>query len=122
MAVSPWPGKCFAQAATPVDCSPRVQAAVWAATREASAPKLRVPMTGLSGLLLTSASGREVEGDADGGELGADPAPDVLGEREVVDGAEGRGAEHRARLAGVQPADVAALLVDRDHRVRVGRS
>src|SRR6478735_5458192 len=57
VAVSPWPGKCLAHAATPVDWSPRVHAATWAATCSGSTPKLRVPMTGLSGSLLTSASG-----------------------------------------------------------------
>ena len=41
---------------------------------------------------------------------------------EVVGAAEGRGTEHRARLAGVQPADVAALLVDRDHGARGWRA
>ncbi len=55
--VSPWPGKCFAQAATPVDCRPSTQAAVWRATRAGSSPKLRTPMTGLSGEELTSTSG-----------------------------------------------------------------
>ena len=55
--VSPWPGKCFAQAATPVDCSPSTQATACAATTAGSSPKLRTPMTGLSGEELTSTSG-----------------------------------------------------------------
>ncbi len=56
-AVSPWPGKCLAQAATPADCRPRTYAAVCRATMSPSLPKERTPMTGLSGLELTSASG-----------------------------------------------------------------
>ncbi len=56
-AVSPCPGKCLAQAATPASCSPVIHAAVCRATMAGSAPKDRTPITGLSGLLLTSASG-----------------------------------------------------------------
>jgi hypothetical protein len=59
-AVSPWPGKCLGQAATPVDCSPRTQAAECSPTRTGSVPKLRTPITGLSGLELTSTSGAKV--------------------------------------------------------------
>ena len=55
--VSPWPGKCLEHAATPVSWTPITQAAACAATSAASDPKLRVPMTGLSGVLLTSATG-----------------------------------------------------------------
>lgn len=58
-AVSPWPGKCLVQAATPVDCRPSTQAAVCRATRSLLAPKERTPMTGLSGLALTSAEGAQ---------------------------------------------------------------
>ena len=55
--VSPCPGKCLAQAATPALCSPRTYAAVCRATVSGSAPKERVPITGLSWLVFTSASG-----------------------------------------------------------------
>ena len=51
------PGKCLAVAATPVDCSPRIQAAPWRATPSAVSPKLRTPITGLSGLELMSTLG-----------------------------------------------------------------
>ena len=57
VAVSPCPGKCFTHAPTPARCTPRVQAATWAATSRGSAPKLRVPITGLSGSEFTSATG-----------------------------------------------------------------
>ena len=57
VAVSPCPGKCFALAATPVDWSPRTHAAAWRAASAGSAPKLRTPITGLSGLEFTSTSG-----------------------------------------------------------------
>ncbi len=55
--VSPWPGKCLAHAATPVDCSPSTNAAECRATRSGSSPKLRTPMTGLSGEEFTSTLG-----------------------------------------------------------------
>ena len=55
--VSPWPGKCLAQARTPADWSPATQAAVCRATRAGSVPKLRTPMTGFAASTLTSASG-----------------------------------------------------------------
>src|SRR5829696_6806991 len=56
-AVSPWPGKCFALAATPVDWRPVTQAAPCRTTRSASLPKLRTPMIGLSDRELTSTQG-----------------------------------------------------------------
>ena len=56
-AVSPCPGKCLATAPTPEDCRPRTAATTWRDTRSGSAPKLRTPMTGFSGLLLMSATG-----------------------------------------------------------------
>ena len=55
--VSPWPGKCLTQAATPAPWRPLTKATVCSATRSGSAPKERTPITGLAGLLLTSASG-----------------------------------------------------------------
>ena len=55
--VSPCPGKCLAQAATPASCRPRTKAALWAATRAGSSPKERTPMTGLPGLEFTSTTG-----------------------------------------------------------------
>ncbi len=67
--VSPWPGKCLAQAATPADCNPLIQAAVRRATRPGSAPKERSPITGLSGLELTSAARREVDRHTGGGQV-----------------------------------------------------
>ena len=115
-AVSPWPGKCLAHAATPADCSPRVHAATWAATAvgadgpEASGADHRVVGVGVD-----VRDRAEVEGDADRGELEADRPPDRPGQREVVGRAEGQRPEHRAAVGHVQPGDVAALLVDRDH-------
>ncbi|RAO63095.1 hypothetical protein PSN01_00666 [Micromonospora saelicesensis] len=55
--VAPCPGKCLAQAATPAACNPATAAAEWAATRTGSAPKDRVPITGLSSAVLTSTVG-----------------------------------------------------------------
>lgn len=58
IAVSPWPGKCLAQAATPPACSPSTHARTWRATACGSVPKLRVAITGWSGSELMSATGR----------------------------------------------------------------
>ena len=55
-AVEPCPGQCFAQAATPLLCSPRTHAATWRATSSASEPNARVPITGFAGTF-TSATG-----------------------------------------------------------------
>ena len=56
-AVSPCPGKCLAQPATPAACSPLTYAAECRAATTGSDPKDRVPITGLSGLVFRSASG-----------------------------------------------------------------
>ena len=55
--VAPWPGKCFAQAATPPAWRPVTNAATWRETSAGSEPNERTPITGLSGLVLTSATG-----------------------------------------------------------------
>ena len=55
--VSPWPGKCFAQAATPPPCRPPIIAAPSRPTRSGSAPNERSPMTGFFGLVSTSTTG-----------------------------------------------------------------
>ena len=55
--VSPWPGKCLPTASTPSACNPSANATPNAATVAGSEPNERMPMTGLSGLLLTSRSG-----------------------------------------------------------------
>src|SRR5205814_1080625 len=57
VAVSPCPGKCLAQAATPALCRPRTQAAVWPATSSGLEPNDRTPTTGFRASALTSATG-----------------------------------------------------------------
>src|ERR1035438_5825941 len=59
-AVSPWPGKCFAVVSTKLRLSewaPSMKALTCAATSCGFSPKERMLMIGLSGLLLTSATG-----------------------------------------------------------------
>ena len=55
--VSPCPGKCLAQAATPADWSPLASAVPRRATSPGSREKLRSPMTGLCGFVSTSTTG-----------------------------------------------------------------
>ena len=86
----------------------------------ASAPKLRMPITGLSGLELTSTSGAKVEVAAGRGATPSrrrSPPPRWL---RVVDPAEDRVAGKRRSGVVVEPGDVAALLVDRDDGARIG--
>ena len=58
--VSPCPGKCLRVATTPPACRPRTQAEARRATTAGSSPNERVLMTGLRGLLLTSATGAKL--------------------------------------------------------------
>ena len=57
MAVSPCPGKCFSVATTPPACRPSTAARTIAPTRPGSSPNERMLITGLRGLLFTSATG-----------------------------------------------------------------
>ena len=57
VAVSPWPGKCFAVAITPALCVPWMKAATYFATSVGSSPYERTLMTGFAALLFTSATG-----------------------------------------------------------------
>ena len=60
-AVSPWPGKCLAVVSRLPSRAPRTQAAARLATSCGSSPKERMLITGLAGLLLTSATGAKVQ-------------------------------------------------------------
>ena len=119
-AVSPCPGKCFALTATPSASWAATQAAVWALTSSGSPPKLRTPITGLSGFELMSASGAKLRLTPTARSSSATDARDLGGQVEVVDAAEQRVAGIRRAGRVVQARDVAALLVDRDERERVG--
>ena len=91
------------------------------ATSSGVEPKLRTPMTGLSGLELMSASGARLRLHAGRAQFPAHPAAPPLGERGVAEAAEHSVARVRRPVVVVEAGDVAALLVDRDDRVRVGR-
>ena len=112
LAVSPWPGKCLGQAATPAAWRPVVHAATWR-RRAGSGPKLRVPITGLSGLLLTSATGPRSR-SMPTAERRTDhpPVARVRPRSSTAPSAPARATGCRQR---VQSGDVATLLVDRDH-------
>ncbi len=64
---------------------------------------------------------RVVQGDAGGVQLPADVAGDLLGDIDVVQRAERKAARTGRPGAGLQPGDVARLLVHRDHEVGVLR-
>ena len=70
--VSPWPGKCFAHAATPALCRPSTNAATCRATSCGSEPNERTPTIGLAGSTQHVGDRREVEVDPDRGQLAAD--------------------------------------------------
>ena len=120
--VSPWPGKCFAHAATPALCSPRTNAEtcrrderlVRAERADADDRVLRVRVD--------VGDRREVEVDADGRQLGAHRRRHPLRELDVVDDAERPVAGIRASGRRFEPRDVAALLVDRDDAGRLARA
>ena len=116
-AVSPWPGKCLAQAATPAACRPEHPGRHVVGRRCAgSAPKLRTPMTGLSGLEFTSATGARSRSMPTRGQLGADRAAACRGSASRSSAApSAAGPRTGLPLERVQAGDVAALLVDRDH-------
>ena len=115
--VSPWPGQCLTQAATPVSCRPSVQAATCVATSDGSAPKLRVPMTGLSAPAVDVRDRRQGHRDPERRQLGPDVPADRPGEvGKVVAAPRARAPSTGLPSLRVQPGDVAALLVDRDDR------
>ena len=119
--VLPCPGKCLAHAATPAPCRPATAAAACRDTRPVSAPKDRVPMAGLSAEPSTSADGARSKLIP----RAARSAPiawytDLVSDG-VVHRAERGVARVRAAVGVGDPGDVAALLVDRDHRVDLGR-
>ena len=59
--VSPWPGKCLTQQATPSAWLPAIQASASSAARCGSAPNERSAITGLYGLLLRSSTGAKFQ-------------------------------------------------------------
>ena len=75
-------------------------------------------MTGFRGFVLTSATGARSWVTPDVAQRAGDRAGDGLGQRRVVDLAERQRSRHRAPARRLEPRHVAALLVDRDDRLR----
>ena len=117
-AVSPWPGKCLAQATTPCACVPRTNAATWRATQLRIGAEGADADHGVVGVRVHVGDRREVQADAAVGQIGGDPACDGFGQLDVVDDAEGKVAGVRAAVLPLEPGDVAALLVDREQQAR----
>ena len=61
VAVSPCPGKCLAVVSRPPERAPTTKARAMRATSAGSSPYERMLITGLSGLLLTSATGAKAQ-------------------------------------------------------------
>ena len=87
----------------------------WRATRSGSAPKLRSPITGLSGLVSTSSTGAKSMLKPSAASWSPRARASRLGQAGVVDAAE---RAHRRQLQHRRPEPLhpAALLVDRDPR------
>ena len=115
--VRPCPGKCLVHAATPAPCRPATAAAVCRDTRPVSAPKDRVPTAGLSAEPSTSAHGARSKLIPSAARSAPIAWYTDLGQGGVVHRAESGVARVRAAVGVRDPGDVAALLVDRDHRV-----
>ena len=120
-AVSPWPGKCFAQAATPSrPASPALKATAWRATSPGSREKLRSPITGFAGFVSTSATGAKSRSTR----RSASSRPSA---RATACGVGRRAAlaepAHRRPLRPrrAQPLHAPALLIDRHAQRRVSR-
>ena len=58
--VSPWPGKCFPHASTPLSWIPLTTSTPSTFTRSGSEPKDRAPIIGLFGFVLTSSTGEKL--------------------------------------------------------------
>ena len=116
--MSPCPGKCFAQAATPTPAGRSTKAATCRATSSGSAPKrAHADRPGWPGSTSHVRDRREVEVDAGRGEL--------AGDRAATAGSARRRRRRRARgcpgtssrRAASSRRHVAALLVDRDQEL-----
>ena len=59
--VSPWPGKCLTQQATPASALPAIHASARRVAVSGSAPNERSAMTGLRGLLFRSSTGAKFQ-------------------------------------------------------------
>ena len=92
--VSPCPGKCFAQAATPSACRPRITARPSRATSSARSPNARSPMAGLSGLVPTSITGAKSHVTPTAASSAPERPAEPLGEALVA-----RAAQHAHRAA-----------------------
>ena len=100
----------------PALCSPRTKAATCRATSSASAPNARIPITGFSGFVLTSATGARFR-FTPASTRSAPIAAATSSVSDVVDFAERGVPRIRASRRRLEPRHVAALFVDRDQDV-----
>ena len=86
--VAPWPGKCLAHAATPVERRPRTQAAPCRPTRSRVGAERADADDRVAGVAVHVDRRREVDVDPRAAQVGTDGRRDLGGERLVVDRAE----------------------------------
>ena len=77
--VSPWPGKCLAQAATPAACRPRIERGGVPGDQLGLGAERADADDRVVGVAVDVGVGRVVERDAGGGQVAAEVAGDLLG-------------------------------------------
>ena len=110
-AVSPWPGKCLAHAATPAARKPADEGHAVARHQRRVGAERADPDDRVGRVAVDVHARRQVERDAGLGHHRPDGASNRRGHRDVVDLSERGVAREAAPRRHLQPGDVAALLV-----------